>query len=186
MKIVTISAGIILTITGIWCFAHPGATFMSVAFILGISMLLSGLLNVGVSIILFLRNVEQTLWQLAEGILTTILSVLILFDLLITNGIVIIFFGMWVLFSGVLRIMASLGIKRLKIAGWYWGIISGTLSIVAGIFAFVNPLATGLTMALIIGCAFILQGANGIVTGLQIRKSDKREVYNLSTEELAR
>ena len=170
MRIVTIYAGIILAATGIWYFANPGTTFPSVAFVLGVSMLISGIIHIGFYFI-FKKRSELILWQLADGVLTTLLSILILTDMLITDGIAITFFGMWVMCSGVLCISEALGFKRQKISGWFFGIIFGVLSLIAGIYSFANPLVTGFAMALIVGVIFVLQGANSIVAGFQYSKA---------------
>ncbi|NLY70156.1 MAG: hypothetical protein GX076_00470 [Clostridiales bacterium] len=170
MKILTIYAGIILAATGIWYFANPGTTFLSVAFVLGVSMLISGIIHIGFYLI-FRKRTELILWQLADGILTTVLSILILSNMLVTDGIAIAFFGMWAMYSGVLAITESIGFKRNEISSWFFGIIFGVLSLAAGIYSFVNPLATGFAMALIIGAIFVLQGANSIVAGFQYSKA---------------
>ena len=170
MRIVTISTGVILVGTGIWCFAHPGSTFLSLAFMPGIAMLISGLSNIA-SFLVYKGQPDLSAWQLADGILSTVLAVMLLSNLLITDAMVISFFGMWILFSGVLRIVASFVLKRHKIPGWYAGLIAGALSLLAGVYAFANPLVAGLTMVIIIGGVSILQGANIIIMGVQMKKA---------------
>jgi len=170
MRIITILSGIMLIGTGIWCFAHPGATFLSVAFIFGIAMLISGLVNI-VSFLVYRKQAIHSYWQLSDGLLSLILGCIIIADLLITEPIAIIFFGMWIIFSGAMRIAASLIIKNLEITGWYWGLIFGILSLLAGVCAFVYPLVEGLAMVIIIGGVFCLQGANIMIMGIHMKKS---------------
>lgn len=169
MRIATILSGIILIGTGIWCFAHPGETFLPLAFILGIVILVSGINNI-ISFTVYRKLTEHAFWQLADGILSVVLSGIIISGLLITDSIAVIFFGMWIMFSGVLKITASFVIKKMKIYGWYWVLIFGVLSLIAGVCAFVNPLADGLAVVMIIGGAFVLQGANLMIMGVQMKK----------------
>lgn len=171
MRSIVIGSGVILVGTGIWCLAHPGVAFLSLAFILGIAMLISGVSNI-ISFCLDKERDYNIRWQLAEGILSTILAIMVLSNLLITEAMIVLFFGMWILFSGVLRIVASFIIKNLGIPGWYWGFIFGIISILVAVYSFINPYVAGLAMIMIIGIIFTVQGANAIVIGVQMKKRD--------------
>ena len=165
MRIVTIFLGILLIGTGVWCFAHPGAPFVSIAFILGIAMLFSGLGNL-FTYVVYQKRISYVSWQLAEGLLTAIFALIVLSNAILTDVMIVMFFGMWIQFSGPLRITASADIRRERIAGWYWPLLTGALSLLAGIYCFFNPLLAGLAFAIMIGGIFILQGANNVVSGV--------------------
>lgn len=62
MRIVTIVSGMLLVGTGIWCFAHPGAPFITIAFLLGVAMLISGLSNI-LAYIIYRKRITLV-WQL--------------------------------------------------------------------------------------------------------------------------
>jgi uncharacterized membrane protein HdeD (DUF308 family) len=168
MRIVTIFSGIILIGTGIWCFAHPGAPFISMAFVLGIAMMISGLSNL-LAYVVFRKQNPYVSWQFADGLLTGIFASLVLSNTILTDSMVILFFGMWIQFSGALRITASIDIRKEGIAGWYWTLLPGILSLLAGVYCFFNPLLAGLALVIMIGGIFILQGVNCVVGGLFLR-----------------
>ncbi len=182
MRFVTIGSGVLLVAVGVWCFANPGITFLSFAFVLGMAMLIAGISNIISSLLYKERFDKKTKvwadalkmshngWQLADGILSAILSAMLLTGLLITEEMQVVFFGMWILTAGVLRIVASvvIGISGLK--GWYFGLGFGLLSVGAGVFSFAHPMIIGLAMVSLIGLIFILQGANQIATGIYMRK----------------
>lgn len=183
MRIATIGSGVLLVGTGIWCFANPGATFLSIAFILGTAMFISGFFNI-LSLLFYKERIGQKTrtwttgllnshngWQLADGLLSVILSAMLLSGLLITEAMLVVFFGMWVLTAGVLRVIASAAIRMSGLRGWYYGSGFGILSIAAGIFAFANPILAGFAMVVVIGIIFLLQGANQIVTGIHMKKA---------------
>lgn len=43
MRISSIIVGVLLVFTSVWCIAHPGATYLSLAFLLGAMMLIHGI-----------------------------------------------------------------------------------------------------------------------------------------------
>lgn len=182
MRFMTVGSGVLLVAVGVWCFANPGITFLSFAFVLGVAMLIAGISNISSSLFYKERfgkkernwidvfGGSHNSWQLADGVLTTILSVMLLSGLLITEEMQIVFFGMWIIIVGILRAIASVIIGISGSDYWYFGLGLGLLSVAAGIFAFAHPLIMGLAMVSLIGVIFILQGGNLIATGIYMRK----------------
>lgn len=181
MRIVTIVSGMLLVGTGIWCFAHPGAPFITIAFLLGVAMLISGLSNI-LAYIIYRKRITYVSWQLAEGLLTAIFATIVLSNAIITDGMIILFFGMWIQFSGVLRMIASIDIRKEAVAGWHWPLITGAISLLAGIYCFLNPLLAGLALVVMIGGIFILQGANCVVSGLLLRREARKQMPGVERE----
>jgi uncharacterized membrane protein HdeD (DUF308 family) len=168
MRIVTILSGLFVLGTGIWCFAHPGVPFITIAFVLGIAMMISGLSNI-LAYVVFRKINPCVSWQFADGLLTAIFASVVLSDTVLTDAMVVLFFGMWIQFSGVLRIMASMEIRSKKVTGWYWVLIPGVLNLLAGIYSLFNPLLAGFALVVVIGGIFILQGINGVVGGIFLK-----------------
>lgn len=72
-------AGVLLIICGIVCLAQPAVALTTVTLFLGISMMVSGI----VDIVIFAKGNNAMLgagWFLVDGILTVLLSLLILFN----------------------------------------------------------------------------------------------------------
>jgi len=168
----TMITGGFLVAAGIFCFANPGAPFTALAFILGMAMLLSGLSNL-FAFLRYRKRSEFSKWHLAEGLVTGVLATVLLTEVVITELLVVVFFGMWILFSGTLRVVASMTIHKLRIKGWAWDLGFGLTSMAAGIYSFYNPFVAGLTMALLLGGIFVLQGANSIVAGVHLKSRKK-------------
>ncbi len=168
MRLATIITGILMIAMGIWCFANPGATFASLAFLLGVVMLIAG--AVGIASYFWRRKFGlESGWQLAEGIVTLVLSILVLANRLVAEVMIPLFFGMWLIFTGTIHVMQGLELYRLKKKGWYWPGGFGLLSLAAGIFTFVNPLVAGITVMMIIGILFVIQGANVLTLGVHMK-----------------
>lgn len=169
MRVVSITSGILLVGTGIWCFTNSGFAFLSFAFILGSMALFAGLCSIAV-FLMDMKHGAHDEWRLADGALSAIFGLIVLANLIITDEIAVTSFGMWLLCSGLNRSTASLAFHREKKPGWYWGLGFGVLSIFGGIYSFINPLSDGLGMVVVFGIVFLLQGANIIVMSVQMNK----------------
>lgn len=189
MRIVTIIAGMISVISGIWCLANPGETFFSLAFVLGIVMLFSGVSGIFAYLSMRIEKDNGTSgWILADGMLSVILSLLVLSNQLVTDAVIPLFFGMWVMFSGIMRIAAALAIKgmgkvkervrgkaksKARSKSWGWMFALGIISVLAGVYSFINPVAAGLAIVMLVGIFFILQGVNILAIGIQMNHQKK-------------
>lgn len=172
MRAATIITGILLALAGIFCLANPGKAFASFAFILGLVMLISGVCSVAS----YVKNrgyFELSAWRLADGVISIILSIMLLCNLLVTEAVIVLFFGMWVLFAGMMRIMEGFAMKRAGFHGWYWPLIPGGLCVVLGVFMFLNPLAAGLTLVILLGSVFILQGVGAVAAGVLMGSNNR-------------
>ncbi len=174
MRILTLISGALFIIAGIFCFANPGATILSLAFILGCTMLIFGLS--GVMTYVYNRHLHETSgWILEETILTLILSVIILMNQIVTDAVIPVFFGMWIMFSGITRVVAAFTLKEKGAKIWGFSLAFGILSVLGGIYAFLNPIMANLAMPILIGVFFLIQGLNTITTGLYMIKEDRMD-----------
>ncbi len=123
---------------------------------------------------MYIRNQHEVSgWILEETIITLILAVIVLTNQIVTDAIIPVFFGMWIMFSGIQRVAAAFTLKEKGIRIWGFSLIFGTLSVVSGIYAFMNPLVANLAMPILIGIFFLIQGLNTITTGLYMMKEDR-------------
>jgi len=172
MRILTLISGALFILAGVYCFANPGATILSLAFILGCTMLVFG--ASGVMTYLYDRKQHEVSgWILEETIVTLILSIIVLTNQIVTDAVIPVFFGMWIMFSGVMRVAAAFTLKEKGARIWGYSLIFGVLSVLGGIYAFINPLLAGLAMPILIGIFFLIQGMNTITTGLYMIKEDR-------------
>ncbi|MCL1809814.1 MAG: DUF308 domain-containing protein [Clostridiales bacterium] len=175
MRILAVVTGIALMLTGIWAFWQRGAVFLSIAFVLGCVMVFTGLASI---LVYFFAPGKQDGfgWFFAEGFVTLILGCIVLANQLATDAMVLPFFGMWVLFCGVMRIVSSLHLVMVKNNSWIVNLFLGLLSTVVGVYAFFNQIAAGLPLILLTGVFFMMQGVNVLAYGIFIpgKKKVKR------------
>lgn len=167
MKIITIVLGVILVIGGIFCMVYPAATFSTLGWLVGILLLISGV-NAVANYVRGRKVGLANVWDLVYGILTLILATVILFSPLaagITDVILIYMFAFWLLIGGIIRIVGSIALMRLKNRGWIWMIILGLLMVVLGIYSFFHPMVNAIAMGWMMGFFIIFQGFNLIGIG---------------------
>ncbi len=172
MRILTIISGVFLILTGLWCFANQGVAFAALAFVLGIIMLINGIIG----IVAFTKIKEKQgglEWTLSEAMLSTVLGCIVLSNQLATDLIIIMFFGMWIMFSGCNRIVGALVLKKQGHVAWNWTMGLGVLSFLAGTYSFFNSTLAGLTLGILIGIFFLIQGCNVLTLGVAMPHEKK-------------
>ena len=178
MRVFTIISGVLLVLTGLFCFANPGETFLSLAFILGMIMVASSVIQ-GVAYCWGRAGMQNSQkdnngWILTEAIITLILGILVLTSQIAADVAIPMVFGMWVMFSGVLRVVTATLIDRSnKRTNFAWTLITGVLCILGGLYAFLNPIIAGLAIAVLLGIMFLLQGISTLELGIHMPHEKK-------------
>ena len=109
MRMLTIIGGVLMLLTGIFCFINPGQTFLAIAFVIGLVMVLNGLIHICAYMMgRGLNNKgDNNGWILTDALITLLLGILVLCNQLVADTAIPLVFGMWVLVSGILRIEAA-------------------------------------------------------------------------------
>ena len=179
MRILTIISGILMVLTGAFCLMNPGQTFLSLAFVVGLIMVLNGLIHALAYFIgrgLHNRG-DNNGWILADALLTLLLGILILCNQLVADTAIPLVFGMWMLVAGILRIEASTHIdKERKRSNFRTTMITGILTVLVGLFGFINPLVQWMTTAVLLGIFLVMQGVNVIELGIHMPHEKKSYV----------
>jgi uncharacterized membrane protein HdeD (DUF308 family) len=172
VRILTIGAGVLMTLLGIFSIANSGLSFMSLAFVIGIVLILVGMIEC-FSYKKSLENEEEKHWLLIEGMTTFILGVVVLTGQLAADIAVPVVFGMWIMISGIrgFVILTQVKIDRANVVkdiDYYWDVIVSTLNLVLGLYTFFNNLLYPLSVLAILGLCFVVQGATVIKVGYDL------------------
>lgn len=158
-------AGVLLIICGIVCLAQPAVALTTVTLFLGISMMVSGI----VDIVIFAKGNNAMFgagWFLVDGILTVLLSLLILFNQAFTALSLPFIFGMWLMFSGITKFVNSFDLQRMGVRGWGWFTAIGIVLALAGFLSFLKPVASLFALSILTGVLLILQGAASLLRAI--------------------
>lgn len=173
MKIATIILGVLLLICGIYCLATPGLTFLSIGWVMGILLLLSGI-NATIAYFQQRKTGGKDIWDLVWGLLTVAISILLISNQLaqfMTDVALVYLFSFWVIASGATRIMVAVKLRKVATSSWIWILVLGILTVVLGIFSLLHPLLTAITLGWLIGAYIIMQGINLIGFGFAVEKA---------------
>ena len=187
MRIWTILSGILMVLTGAFCFMNPGQTFLSLAFIVGLVMVLNGLIHALAYFIgrgLYNKG-DNNGWILTDALITLLLGILVLCNQLVADTAIPMVFGMWMLVSGILRVEAATHInKEKKRSNFRVTMATGVLTVLVGIFGFINPLVMWMTTAVLLGMFMVMQGVNIIELGIHMphEKKSYLKIYKRKRE----
>lgn len=161
-RILWIIAGVLLIIAGIYCLCKPDVGLLTLSLYIGLTMLISGI----VCIVIFAKlkgHMFGAGWFLADGILTVLLALFLLFNQSFTMMSLPFIFGMWLLFSGINQFVNSFELQTLGVKGWGWLTALGVVLVIVGFFSLFDPVANLFALSILVGILLICEGAATIV-----------------------
>jgi uncharacterized membrane protein HdeD (DUF308 family) len=114
-------------------------------------------------------------WIMEETIITLLLGIIVLINRVVTDDIIPIFFGMWILIAGIMRITDAFSLREKGLKVWSSSLGFGIISLLAGIYAFLTPISDMISLPALIGFFFIIQGLNSISMGAHMIKEDRKD-----------
>lgn len=136
-------------------------SMQKIAIPLGLSMFLVGWINLFVYHRKY-KKIHGCRWVLADGMCTTLLSVFLLFNRMVEASIIPFFFGMWELFTGVLKILDSRELREENYKGVKRFAIAGSVELISGIAALLKPIDEFVGMHGVVAFVLFIQGCGFI------------------------
>lgn len=168
MRIFTIIMGVLLSIGGVYCMLQPGATFMTIGWLIGVMFLISGV-NMLAAYMKQRGQQNASGGDLLSAILVLLLGLLLVvndFAQFMTDTFILYLVGITIIITGVARIYTSLNLRKLGIGAWIWAMVVGVFTLVMGIYLLIHPMVTAMALGLLIGFVFIQQGITLLGIGL--------------------
>ena len=173
MRVLTIISGVMMILTGLWCIANQGVAFAALAFVLGTAMVVNGAV-VAAALIKTKKRPDGLGWVLSDALVGIILGCIVLSNQLATDLMILMFFGMWMLFSGCSRLVGALTLKKQENKSWSWTMGLGLICTLSGIYSFFNFNAGGIALGILIGIFFLMQGTNVLIFGISLPHVKRR------------
>lgn len=150
--------GCSLEVLGILCILYPGGTLLSLAWALGLMLVVSGCSTFGAWATLRRINPFSGLTFLA-ALLQVFLGIVLLINPAPLAIAIPFVFAFWVLYEGLNLLLDSLNYKRLGFSKWWLLCLLSVLVICAGCYGlFYDPAASATTVAWLVGIGIILDG----------------------------
>ena len=171
MRILTTIAGVIICGAGAFCFAVNMNTFADVAFLVGLTMMVAGILHTIAYLISGRGENRLTDTALVEGAVTFFYGFAVINDQ-VTDGTLAMFFGTWLTLCGISRVSQSLYVSRFNRRDWAKIMPLGILAAIFGIVMMMPSLVKNVLPLMLVGGAMILDGLSGLVFAMFMRRSD--------------
>ncbi len=164
----TLLRGIILVILAFFVFRHPVNALMGVAIYIGISLLITGILQTGASIG-FRDSFPNWGWILAGGLLDIVFGFVLLSNPALTAASLPFVIGFWIIVSGIMSFADSFQSKKEGNSLWGLSMLGGVLSVIVGYFIMSDLIVGALTITTWMGIGFLIIGIVNIVIGFKLR-----------------
>ena len=141
--------GIMFTVLGILSFCNPGFTVQTVAFVIGLAILVAG----GVFFFLGLKGYSgnsDTL-HLSAALMLVPVGILVM----VRPDFIITILGLFVLFEGIDFSLSALKYRKAQARGWWLMVVMGLAVVALGAVSVFYPDLTESLIGIIMGCAFI-------------------------------
>lgn len=153
---------LLLIVLGVVCILNPGESFVSMAWLIGLLILLTGVFGLlfGLRAQKYLPNAGSTtllaIFQIVVGVL------------FVCNGILaaetlIVIFAIWVMFEGISLAVLSFDYKRAGYDRWWLMSLLGLCSMALGFFALRNPAGVGTIFGILLGIGIFANGVERII-----------------------
>jgi uncharacterized membrane protein HdeD (DUF308 family) len=149
-------AGLALLTAALHVYNVPDNRLTSVASHLGVAMLLAGCINL---VVYYFQKdkIHGSHWLLADGMTSLLLSIFPLLNQMILPAVIPFFFGIWELFSGIIKFVEATELHEEKIRGWRWFLLIGMFELVSGIGSMVKPIDDYVGMNHVISIILLVQ-----------------------------
>ena len=178
-KVISVLAGALMILAGIYCLITPEMTYLTFAWVIGISMILDGAGRV-INWFLLRKIVKVSGWHLAGAIVSLVFGLVLVGDGLLQfylDMFIITMAAIWIAAIGVIRIAHALQLRKIRTAvqsalpttfigqDWWIGLILGILLTLFGVLSLFHPIVLMMTIGIDIGIAVIMACVNMIHLG---------------------
>lgn len=150
--------GVLSIGVGIAVLVKPGDSLATLAVISGIFLLVEGILELAASLV---HGTQSRGMVAVLGVITAIVGVLLIRHPIQGVTAIALLIGIWLITVGVIRIVASFEVAAHR----GWSLVAGVVELIAGIVIVSDPNIGFATLALLVGIAFIINGAAMLALG---------------------
>ena len=172
------TGGIILSVLiillGLLLVVFPTGSIEFVSMIIGIGMLVWG---IGKLIGFFAgRDIIAVRFDLAGGLMLTLLGTVILFNPAGMAGFVLSITGIAILVDSIFKIQSALAAKREGMPRWQVVLIPAIIACVGGVLIVFNPFGAARLLVRVIGVSVIVSGITNLISAICITEAPPSEI----------
>ncbi|TNJ45636.1 DUF308 domain-containing protein [Tamlana fucoidanivorans] len=149
--------GIVLISLGFLIVGNPMDALVGMGIYLSITLLFTGIMQV-IGALSTRKVFNNWGWSLTIGIIDIVFGFILLSSPGITAITLPFVVGFWIIISGLMTFLESFNFKKTGVKNWWFGLISGVLSVIVGFIITNNLLVGTLAISIWVGVGFILSG----------------------------
>jgi len=164
--------GILAILFGLFALFMPGLTLGTFVLVFGIFAIVDGIISI-ISSLTKIKEEHNWWYLLMQGILSILVGGLVIRAPFLTEVLIVIYIAIWMIAIGALEIVTAVRLHKV-IKGELWYVLSGVISILAGIIILYNPMGGLWALTWLIGFNAILFGLIFLVMGWRLTGIVKR------------
>lgn len=185
MRLLTALSGMFLSAVGAFCFAFYANRFADVAFLVGLTMMVSGGLQTAAYLVSGRGENRTTDTTLVEGLVTFFYGFAVISNQVSDSGLTM-FFGTWLTLCGITRFAQSIYVSRFNPKDWSKILPLAVIASMVGIIMMLPWLVSSVMPLMLVGGAMLLNGLSVIMYAMYMKKESKESMAKGEAEALAR
>ena len=162
--------GILMIIVGLVMMIFPTISYLVLSSIVGVVIFVSGISNLALAANSHNIMVGKV-WVFASGIVEVLLGFILMFSVAVSELILPVLLGLWMLFKALNIIGVSDDMSILEMPGASWTMLMGILTLLCAFIVISQPLIFGaIAVVLWSSIALIILGATLFLYSLQLKK----------------
>ncbi|HZJ36253.1 MAG TPA: DUF308 domain-containing protein [Gillisia sp.] len=165
--------GFLFVLLGIWIFITPLASYMSLSFFFTLALAITGIFEI-IASVLYRKETKHWGFHIIGGILELLISGILLFNPVMTMGLIPYVLALWLFYRGSRAVWVSVRLKSYAIRGWGWILATGIGTLIFAVLIFVYPVLGGLGIVYTIASAFLALGMFNFSVAYHLGRLRKR------------
>lgn len=170
---ISLLAGLLSVVVGIWCLVTPGESLIALTTVFICILVAAGICNIAFAAMNSRRSAGWG-WTLTRGILELLLGIwLLALPLPVVAETLVLLVGFWILFYAVLGIGEACELQRFGVRGWGWLLACSILCLLFSFVYLVTPAYGGIFIVLYAGLSFLFYGVFRIALAFKLKQLGK-------------
>lgn len=157
--------GMFLVIMGLYFLIHPDAALVSIAWLLGAAMLVSGASDLVVYLARHRAYIASG-WFLADGIIDLLLGLLFVCNSWLAAELLSYAPAGWAILSGVIKCVGAAIYRRAGMLFWGAPLAIGLVILIFGLATFFKPDIAAIAISAVVAVVLMAQGLMAVMRGL--------------------
>ena len=163
--------GLLFVFMGFYVIPHPVETYLAMAIFFAVIMLVGGILQIAVS--LTIKNfIKGWGWQLAMGIMETLLGLFLVLNMDVTVITLPFFVGFWMMFRSIDIIGLAFEFQTKGHKNWGWYLAFGIIQMIFSWLIIFHPVIGVLTVIYYTAFALLLTGISYIMLSMKLKNAN--------------